>query len=46
MCSFNGRGEWLVEQYYNVKKFFDVVKNLGRKQMYNKIFCKKFDTDI
>ena len=27
-CSFNGRGKWLVEQYCDIKKFFDVVKSL------------------
>ena len=45
-CSFNGVGKWLVEQHCEVKRFFDVVKNLDRKQMYNKFICKKFDTDI
>ena len=45
-CSFNGRGKWLVEQYCNVKMFFDVLKNLDRKQMYNKSICKGFHTDI
>ena len=39
-CSFNGRGKWQVEQYCNVKTFFNVLKNLDRKQMYNKSICK------
>ena len=43
-CSFHGRGKWLVQQYCDVKAFFDVVKNLDRKQMYNKFIYKKYDT--
>ena len=46
LCSFNEREKWLAKQYCEVKKSFDVIKNLGRKQMYNKFICKKFDTDI
>ena len=39
-CSFDGREKWLIEQHCDVKKFFEIVKNLDRKQVYNKFICK------
>ena len=45
-CSFNKRGKRLVKQYCEVKKVFDAIENLDRKQMYNKFICKKIDTDV
>ena len=45
MHSFNGHGKQLVEQHCDVKKFFDVIKNLDGKQMFDKFICKKVDTD-